>query len=251
MKVLITAGGTSEPIDAVRSIKNDATGKLGSLIAEEISKGFPDNKIFYVHSPKAYMPQCGNVKRYEVQTVYELEMQMQSILMEHQIDVVIHSMAVSDYKTKVAFGNEVLEELFTTWNQKHEQQMQYTDFMALLNETEYKTNAKLTSANENLFITLVKTPKIIEKIKRWSPKSQLIGFKLLNDVTHEQLIDVAYNQLIKNDELYVVANDNRDIHDKKHIAYIVDNKKNEIMCQTKEEIAQLLVQKLKVAEELK
>lgn len=251
MKVLITAGGTSEPIDAVRSIKNDATGKLGSLIADEISKAFPDNEIFYVHSQKAFMPQCGNVKCYEVQTVHELEVQMQSILLEHKIDVVIHSMAVSDYKTQVAFDNGVLEELFTFWNQNNEQQMQYADFMDLLNNVTYKTDTKLKSANENLFITLMKTPKIIEKIKQWAPKTQLVGFKLLSNVTHDQLIDVAYKQLIKNDELYVVANDNRDIHDNKHIAYIIDNERNETMCETKEEIAKVLVQKLEVMEELK
>ncbi|MFO7160860.1 MAG: phosphopantothenoylcysteine decarboxylase, partial [[Clostridium] cellulosi] len=35
MNVLITAGGTTENIDPVRKIKNTATGRLGSLIAEE------------------------------------------------------------------------------------------------------------------------------------------------------------------------------------------------------------------------
>ena len=34
INILITAGGTSEPIDSVRSISNTATGRLGSLIAD-------------------------------------------------------------------------------------------------------------------------------------------------------------------------------------------------------------------------
>ena len=33
-RILITAGATSEPIDAVRAITNNATGKLGSYIAD-------------------------------------------------------------------------------------------------------------------------------------------------------------------------------------------------------------------------
>ncbi|HBC90535.1 MAG TPA: phosphopantothenate--cysteine ligase, partial [Lactococcus sp.] len=35
MKILITAGGTTEPIDTVRGITNFATGSLGKFTAEE------------------------------------------------------------------------------------------------------------------------------------------------------------------------------------------------------------------------
>ncbi|MDN6717948.1 MAG: phosphopantothenate--cysteine ligase, partial [Lactococcus lactis] len=35
MKVLITSGGTTEPIDEVRGISNFATGSLGKLAAEK------------------------------------------------------------------------------------------------------------------------------------------------------------------------------------------------------------------------
>ena len=36
MRILITAGGTSEKIDSVRSITNHSTGSLGKAIAEEL-----------------------------------------------------------------------------------------------------------------------------------------------------------------------------------------------------------------------
>ena len=35
--ILITSGGTSEPIDRIRSITNTSTGTLGSLIAKAFS----------------------------------------------------------------------------------------------------------------------------------------------------------------------------------------------------------------------
>ena len=35
MKVLITSGGTTEPIDNVRGISNFATGSLGKVTAEK------------------------------------------------------------------------------------------------------------------------------------------------------------------------------------------------------------------------
>lgn len=42
MKILITAGGTSEPIDDVRKITNRSTGKLGLAIGERLLREYPD-----------------------------------------------------------------------------------------------------------------------------------------------------------------------------------------------------------------
>ncbi len=38
MNVVITAGGTSEPIDMVRKITNSSSGKLGSIIASKFNE---------------------------------------------------------------------------------------------------------------------------------------------------------------------------------------------------------------------
>lgn len=53
LNIVITSGGTSEYIDAVRKITNSGTGKLGSIIAEQISKNENINKIFYIYTTKA------------------------------------------------------------------------------------------------------------------------------------------------------------------------------------------------------
>ena len=47
MNILITAGGTTETIDGVRSITNTGTGRLGSLIADEFEKSPMINNIYY------------------------------------------------------------------------------------------------------------------------------------------------------------------------------------------------------------
>ena len=41
-KIIITAGGTTEPIDNVRKITNVSTGKLGSLICDNMLKKYED-----------------------------------------------------------------------------------------------------------------------------------------------------------------------------------------------------------------
>lgn len=59
MNIIITAGGTTERIDAVRKITNTGTGKLGSLTAEEFIKQGGSNieKIFYICEKGTIVPQ--------------------------------------------------------------------------------------------------------------------------------------------------------------------------------------------------
>ncbi|MGZ7226970.1 phosphopantothenate--cysteine ligase, partial [Streptococcus pyogenes] len=49
------------------------------------------------------------------------------------------------------------------------------------------TESKISSADDYQVLFLKKTPKIISHVKEWNPAIQLIGFKLLVDVTKEEL----------------------------------------------------------------
>ena len=61
MKIIITAGGTSERIDDVRTITNSSTGRLGftigSAFAEAAGNGENIEKIYYLHGVRAAYPQ--------------------------------------------------------------------------------------------------------------------------------------------------------------------------------------------------
>ena len=46
MNIIVTAGGTSEPIDNVRRIANTGTGRLGSLVADELAEADWTDHIF-------------------------------------------------------------------------------------------------------------------------------------------------------------------------------------------------------------
>ena len=70
--IILTAGGTSEPIDRIRSITNTSTGMLGSLIARELSKSDKVGRIFYIHGKKAVMPDCEKVTPVPVESVENL-----------------------------------------------------------------------------------------------------------------------------------------------------------------------------------
>lgn len=67
MKIVITAGGTSEYIDKVRKITNSGTGKLGSMIANELVSNENINEIFYIHTPNAVTPNINDkIKSIEI-----------------------------------------------------------------------------------------------------------------------------------------------------------------------------------------
>lgn len=87
---------------------------------------------------------------------------------------------------------------------------------------------------------LTLTPKVISKIKQMAPEVTLVGFKLLEGVSKEELYDVASKLRKKNKADYIVANDLAKIGNGKHWAMIINEKGITAECETKKEIAQTL-----------
>ena len=85
---------------------------------------------------------------------------------------------------------------------------------------------KLTSNEDNLILVLKQTPKIINLIKKISPKTNLIGFKLFENVTEEYLLTIAKQLRDKNQCEYVVANDLKNIKNGNHKAFLLDKQDN-------------------------
>lgn len=246
MKVLITAGGTSEPIDRVRSITNTSTGKLGSLIAEAYAK-LPDiTEIYYVCARNSITPQSEKVKTVFVNTVASLEKAVSEIVSQNSIDIIVHSMAVSDYRQKAVtsasrLANSLRAKL-TSSDIGYEAISE--DFILSLFEdagTIISNDGKISSNIKDMLLCMEQTPKIISSFRAIAPQALLVGFKLLDHVSQSELIDTAYHLLLANRCSFVLANDLRDISAEQHIGYLIDENKNYIKCITKEEIADEIV----------
>ena len=221
MKLLITSGGTSEKIDQVRSITNHSTGQLGALIAESfLAQG---DQVTLVTTQNAVKPAAHpNLTIQIIENVQDLLETMQPLVKTH--DVLIHSMAVSDYTPIYMAGFDQI-----TASQ---------DLTEFLNKT--NVQGKISSKDEYQVLFLKQTPKIISRVKNWNPNIRLIGFKLLVGVSKEELLTVARASLAKNQAEIIVANDLYDISNNQHHAYLV--KENSVIeANTKEEIAQQLV----------
>ena len=107
--VLVTSGGTSEPIDSIRSITNKSTGKLGSLIAEGFSARESVEKVYYLHGKGAILPSSDKMIPIEIETVSELLSVVKELFKNTSIDAVVHAMAVSDYRVRsVSSAEDVL-----------------------------------------------------------------------------------------------------------------------------------------------
>ncbi|MDR2167744.1 MAG: hypothetical protein LBE35_07850, partial [Clostridiales bacterium] len=137
MKILITAGGTSERIDDVRRIVNNSTGQLGVALA----KAFRGAEIFYVRGRGAVSPDSSGICEFVVEDATGLERVLRQILDEQNIDVIVHAMAVSDFRVKE------------------------------------RIEGKISSEIEEFTLTFVKTPKIIGLFRELAPKAMLVGFK--------------------------------------------------------------------------
>lgn len=238
-KIVITAGGTSEAIDNVRKITNSSSGKLGMVIAEELIKRREEEieKIYYICAKNSLKPSDKNIEIIEIFDTKDLQEKVQYILENNQIDYFIHSMAVSDYTVDYITTTEMLAEYLTENPNK--------DITSLINENKnIIKETKISSNEENLIIKLKKTPKIISMIKKISPKTFLVGFKLLDDVKEEELIKVGIKLKDKNNCNLVVANDLEKIRGGEHKAFIIDEQNRYITAHGKEDIANKLINKM-------
>ncbi|WP_071131636.1 phosphopantothenate--cysteine ligase [Enterococcus timonensis] len=228
MKILITAGGTSEKIDQVRSITNHSTGSLGKRIAEEMQAY--GHEIYYVTTKVAAQP-VGVKQIFYIESTKDLQNILEKLLTTQTFDAVIHAMAVSDFTPVAQYSKEKFQQTLAKG----------ADIFAAKENTE----TKISSNTDHLVLILEKTPKIIQKIKKWQPETLLVGFKLLVDVPKEELLAVAKKSLVKNQADFVLANDLAEISGEQHHGYLLDKTGVVAQAWTKKEIAVIIETALK------
>ncbi len=93
LRVLITAGGTREPIDAVRFIGNRSSGKMGFALARA---AFDRGAEVEIIEANVDMPAVPGVKQVETPTAGEMHAEVMKRLPE--TDILIMAAAVADYR---------------------------------------------------------------------------------------------------------------------------------------------------------
>ncbi|MBP3461826.1 MAG: phosphopantothenate--cysteine ligase [Bacilli bacterium] len=235
-KIIITAGGTSERIDNVRKITNSSSGKLGCTIANKLIELHEEkiDKIYYICSKNSIKPNHERIEIVEILDTQDLEIAVRNLLIYNDINYFIHSMAVSDYTVDYVTTAESL-----ALNINNNPDKNVLDLIC--SNKDNLTDSKISSNQENLIIKLKKTPKIISLIKDISPNTYLVGFKLLDNVSEQNLIDTAVKLKEKNNCNLVVANDLENIRKGNHKAFIIRTSDDYVIASCKEDIAEKIV----------
>jgi len=97
LRVLVTAGGTREPIDSVRYVGNRSSGRMGFAVAEEaVARGAEVTVI----AANVSLPRSDAVRYEDVQTAAELEQAARRLF--PAADVLVMAAAVADFRPPAA-----------------------------------------------------------------------------------------------------------------------------------------------------
>lgn len=243
-KIIITSGPTNERIDSVMKITNMSTGALGCVFAETFLEDKEDEieKIFFISTKMSYKPRVKSpkIEYVTVESTQDLIDALKRIFRENKIDIVIHSAAVGDYAGKYSIrAEELVDEIWDTINKVPAEEITREMLMRIFENprTIADNSGKMSSYEPHLMTMYSLTPKVIGMIKKQSPNVKLVGFKLLDGVSKEELLRVATRLREKNQADYIVANDLSKIGGGKHWAMVVGENGVVCECQTKKDIA--------------
>ena len=148
LKVLVTCGPTWVAIDDVRVISNQSSGEMGHLIAEQFLTR--GAQVTLLEGAVTHAWKNSSVKVIKYRFFDELEKNLRAEL-KKKYDYVIHAAAVSDFKLAKALKGKI-------------------------------------DSSESLTLKLVPVRKLIDGIKKKSPQTFLVGFKLEPDLKMDNVV---------------------------------------------------------------
>lgn len=234
MRVLVTAGNTMTMIDSVRGITNIFRGRTGHQIADQM-RDAGHEVILLTSSPDLVRSHPiadavaeGTLTVIAYKTYDELLTKMEYAVKNSRFDLIVHSAAVSDYK------------VVGTYVPCDPSESPYVGPMRFVIKMLEKIG-KISSSHKRLFLELVPTEKIIDKIRRdWGFKGYLVKFKLQVDMSDAELIEIARKSRTQSGADMIVANC---LEWSRDHAYVIgrDDVAHSV---TREEIAQAILRRL-------
>ncbi|MBQ8681961.1 MAG: class II aldolase/adducin family protein [Bacilli bacterium] len=226
--ILITAGPTNEYIDEVMKITNMSTGRLGIELTRNYLDSLANVTLIATRSvfksglfEKYQLAKYDNLKSIPIETTTDMYKALERES-TNLYDLIIHSAAVGDYKPEFSFKMEdITDEIVQAIKMG---KVSYEEILNILTNPNCKVNdnTKISSYEPNLTVKLTLTPKLISYLREWYPNATLVGFKLLENTSKENLIEVARNLCIKNNMDYIIANDLHDLRQGDHLSYLVN-----------------------------
>jgi phosphopantothenoylcysteine decarboxylase/phosphopantothenate--cysteine ligase len=178
LRVLVTAGGTSEPVDGVRVLTNTSTGATGAEIATQLARS--GHEVVLLRAQNAIAAD-GPCREETFVTFAQLEIALGRLLGTERFDAVIHAAAVSDYGVDMVIGSDGVVPAGSDY--------------------------KIDSDSAPL-LRLRPNPKLVDALRDLSPRPlTVVAFKLTHRANPEQ-VGTAVRLLLEHSKAdYVVHND--------------------------------------------
>lgn len=194
MHILVTAGNTLVPIDRVRAITNIFTGRTGAAIAIEAHRRGHGVTLLTSHPETVAAPPfpCLSFRTFD-----DLHDAMARHIGGDRFDAVIHSAAVGDYRAAGIFAPAPGSGFAENERSWHGKPPTLVDRGA----------GKVKSDEPELWLRLVRTPKLVDMIRRdWGYRGILVKFKLEVGVSEADLLAIAERSRRQSDADWMVAN---------------------------------------------
>ena len=177
LRVLMTSGGTAEPVDGVRVLTNLSTGHTGAIVATHLSEC--GHEVVLLRARHA-IPGCPLCREEFFSSFADLDTALTRLLGTESFDAVIHAAAVGDFGVNsITVGGAVRS----------------------------PRQSKLSSA-DTVHLELRPQPKLVAQLRTRSrnPQLRVIAFKLTSG-EDPSAVDAAVRSLFASDVDLVVHND--------------------------------------------
>jgi len=202
VNILVTAGNTQTLIDQVRCITNIFTGRTGAAVALEAQRrghavtlltSHPD-VVDDLKEVRQSLAENWSVQRYR--TFDDLDARLAELVPQAGLDALIHSAAVSDYRSAGVFAPDAgtrFDAAERCWTGAGK----LTDMTA----------GKVKSDAPELWLRLVRTPKLVDKVRTaWGFTGVLVKFKLEVGVDDARLVEIAERSRRQSSADLMIAN---------------------------------------------
>ncbi|MCY7411728.1 MAG: bifunctional phosphopantothenoylcysteine decarboxylase/phosphopantothenate--cysteine ligase CoaBC [Salinibacterium sp.] len=172
LRILVTAGGTREPLDPVRFIGNRSSGKQGLAIVEAATRRGAKVTLIAAHLESSLSADvASSIKIIVASTALEVETAVAATIAES--DLIIMAAAIADYRPR----------------------------------TISESKLKKDSVGETLELSLVRTPDILSSISASARADQVIvGFAAETEADDAALIEAGRDKLARKGCHYLVLN---------------------------------------------
>lgn len=180
LRVLVTGGGTAEPIDSVRVLTNGSTGRTAAGLAAHFRRA--GHEVVLLRARTAMKPGAG-IREELFSTFADLDQALRRLLSAEHFDAVVHAAAVGDFGIEsVSMGGVPHRPA---------------------------DGAKLESNGEGVTLRLRALPKLVDSLRAASmnPTLTVVAFKLTTGATPAEELAAVETLMRRSGADLVVHND--------------------------------------------